>query len=361
MTESQEEAAFGQIYMALTRSYHAALQAIPPAEKNFQRCLQDAISDQRPKAMHTLWQGLIRRCKTCYDVSEALQLRLTNMDIKDLDGGRNDSSFWVLCKTFLQSFVDLVTEMREARNLRLLPQELVLVLRPVQKTSREAGRLIDNSPWKGATDGVTMMPAPTPYTSASGAPPPLHQDPVYVDGLKSANGANGHASNGSNGSRDGFSSYSSALTQHHAHQANGQITTLPLPVINPIVTTAPAVQPVGGPGSAPSQLSSSSASFFPPPLHAASPLISPLSATPLSAALGPAAQATIPSAPSIPISATVPTTPATATTSEFPSRPGTSMASNDFFKGDVFQRADSLLNMQQASMNGGMNFFSVRR
>jgi hypothetical protein len=55
----------------------------------------------------------------------------------------------------------------------------------------------------------------------------------------------------------------------------------------------------------------------------ASPVSVPLPATPLSAALGPAAQAT------------VPTTPASAYTDQF-------------FAGNVFQRADSLLNMPQA-------------
>src|SRR5204863_502222 len=54
-----------------------------------------------------------------------------------------------------------------------------------------------------------------------------------------------------------------------------------------------------------------------------SPQSVPLPATPLSAALGPAAQATVPSTPA-------------------------SAYSDRFFAGDVFQRADSLLSMQSA-------------
>ncbi|RMZ86242.1 hypothetical protein DV737_g113, partial [Chaetothyriales sp. CBS 132003] len=278
MTDAEEEAAFGPIYLSLTRSFEAALQAIPPAEKHFKRCLQDAKENHRSKAMQELWVDLVHRCKVCFDASEALRLRLTNMNTKDPEGGRNDPSFWLLCKTFLQSFVDLVTDMREARNLRLLPQELILILRPV------------SSPF-----------------------PPL-----------------------------------SATT------------------INPsIITTAPAVQPISTPGFPTSSFSSTSyTAGFPPTNHVPAPHTSPLPSTPLSAALGPAAQATVPtSAPATSSNASsattlaavgTPSTPATGTTTEFPSRPSTSMAnSNDFFKGDVFQRADSLLNMPQPTMAGG--------
>ncbi|RMD43112.1 hypothetical protein DV735_g1998, partial [Chaetothyriales sp. CBS 134920] len=367
MTDAQEEMAFNPIYLALTRSFEAALQAIPPAEKHFKRCLQDARENHRPKAVQELWVDLVHRCKICFDASEALRLRLTNMNIKSPDGGRNDPSFWSLCKTFLQSFVDLVTEMREARNLRLLPQELILVLRPVQKTSREAGRLIDSSPWRGATDGATIMAAPTPYSSVNGGLP-LARNEGY--GFNS----NNHMPT-SNSTKDSFSSYSSTLTQHHMYQASSPFP--PLSTMSPsVVTTAPAVQPVSGPGFSTSALSTSYTAAFPPPTYVSAPYTSPLPSTPLSAALGPAAQATVPT--SAPVTsnnasstmlsglgttaAAAPSTPATGTTTEFPSRPSTSMAnSNDFFKGDVFQRADSLLNMPQAAMAGGVNFFSVRR
>ncbi|RMZ92300.1 hypothetical protein DV736_g481, partial [Chaetothyriales sp. CBS 134916] len=364
MTDAQEVAAFSPIYLGLTRSFEAALQAIPPAEKHFKRCLQDAKENHRSKAEQELWVDLVHRCKICFDASEALRLRLTNMNMMDPDGGRNDPSFWLLCKTFLQSFVDLVTDMREAKNLRLLPQELILVLRPVQKTSREAGRLIDNSPWRGATDGAYIFPAPPPYSSVNGASPLVRNDGYSFNN-------HNHMPNG-NGSKDSFSAYSSTLTLHHIYQADSPFPPLPGTTINPsIVTTAPAVQPISGPGFLTSSLSTSYTSGFPSTNHVAAPHTSPLPSTPLSAALGPAAQATVPtSAPttsnngsSMTLSAVgTPSTPATGTTTEFPSRPSTSMAnSNDFFKGDVFQRADSLLSMPQPTMAGGVNFFSVRR
>jgi hypothetical protein len=167
----------------------------------------------------------------------------------------------------MQSFVDLVTEMKEAKDLRLLAQDIIIVLRPVQKASREAGRLVETSPWAYLTDaGAVAAPFHGQYS---------REPDVYIGG---ANGVN----------------------THYAPQ-NAQ--TCP-PVVPSTVT--------GMSGPTTTQTSTS-----------ASPVSVPLPATPLSAALGPAAQAT------------VPTTPASAYTDQF-------------FAGNVFQRADSLLNMPQA-------------
>lgn len=286
LTEADEEAIFEKIFLALTRAYDSALQAVPIARRQFTRCLEAAEENQAPKEVRDLWNNLIWRCKTCLEVSEALKVRLVNMRLQDpiahapgAPNGRNDRAFWHLCKTFMQSFVELVTEMRDAKDLRLLAQDIIIVLKPVQKASREAGRLVENSPWGYLTDaGAVATPFNGPYTSAT---------EIYVNGV---NGMNGH-----------YPVLQSQQLQNHPPVAAGNL-----------VTT------VGG--------------LNLPVSNGASPVSAPLPATPLSAALGPAAQAT------------VPTTPASAYTDQF-------------FAGNVFQRADSLLNMPQA---GNLPFVNRR-
>ncbi|KPI41633.1 Leucine-rich repeat-containing protein sog2 [Cyphellophora attinorum] len=380
MTESQEEYTFGQIFMSLTRSYEAALAAVPLAKEHFSRCVETSKDGQQSRAIHDLWATLVYRCKQCYEVSEALQLRLTSMRIKD-EVGRNDPSFWLLCKTFLQSFVDLVTEMREVRSLRLLPPELIVILRPVQKTSREAGRLIQQSPWSNLTDGVSTMPAPTPYSSVNGAPPPLRSD-SYANNIQGAparsdsyTNLNGYGNVSRFPAKESMTSHVQRPQLHHMHTSPS------------IISTAPAVQQPDSASSVPS------ASAYPgfDRLAGPSPLTSPLPATPLSAALGPAAAATVPtsgfptaiSTTGNPMAAALaaqgpgwtikpqhrdingdemPPTPATASLVPL----GGTERSNangyggdHVFRGDVFQRADTLL----SSMNntgGGMNW-SIRR
>ncbi|KAH8697192.1 putative cell morphogenesis protein Sog2 [Talaromyces proteolyticus] len=241
LDEVLEEQIFERIFKQLTATYNAALHALPSARIQFTRCLEAAEETREPEEIRIIWNDLIRRCNACYETSEALGKRLLTMKLKEPGVGmRNQREFWQLCKVFMQSFVDLVTGMREVRNMQLLPPDIVTILRPVQKASREAGRLIEASPWSYLADMSSVPP-----TAVYG--PPLQ-------------------------------------SQHHA-------------------------------SSSASYLSHSGRHF------STSPQSSTLPATPLSAALGPAVQATIPSTPA-------------------------STYSDRFFTGDVFQRADTLLSMQ---------------
>jgi Leucine-rich repeat (LRR) protein len=325
LTDAQEETVFEQIFLALTRAYDAALHTIPVAKAQFLRCLEAAEENRQPKAVHDLWSTLVYRSKLCIDVCEALQIRLVNMRLTDpnahmMSSGRNDPSLWLLCKNFLMNFIDLLTEMREAKSLRLLSQELITMLRPVQKASREAGRLIESSPWRYLTDSATSaMPPPNAFVPNSNQPPP-----ISVNGNGYTNGVNGHHINGAS------SGYSSTAASSHPN-------TSPFPP--PLIPVPPL--PNGSsltPNTATKQMFNGFMVPFNSSSYGTSPVSVPLPATPLSAALGPAAQATMPNP------TPVPSTPASA-------------YGDQFFKGDVFQRADSLLNMQQA---GSMSFFARR-
>ncbi|KAF7585925.1 RAM signaling network component [Aspergillus hancockii] len=242
LDEIEEERIFERIFHQLTTAYTTALHALPQARRQFVRCLEMAEQTRESEGIQMLWNNLIRRCRVCLEVSEALGLRLSNMKIKEPGGGmRNLREFWQLCKAFMQSFVDLVTDMREVRNMQLLPPEIIAFLRPVQRASREAGRMIEASPWSYLAD-----------MASGNAPANIYGPPLQ--------------------------------SQHSQHQAS---------MSNPSgfhISTSVSPQSVT------------------------------LPATPLSAALGPAAQATVPSTPA-------------------------SAYSDKFFEGDVFQRADSLLSM----------------
>lgn len=246
LDEIEEDRIFEKIFHQLTSAYTAALQALPLARRQFSRCLEAAEQQRETEGIQLVWNNLIRRCRSCLEVSETLGLRLSSMKVREPGGGlRNQREFWQLCKAFMQSFLDLVTDMREARSMQLLPQDIIIILRPVQKASREAGRLIEASPWSYLSD-------------ISHAPSNLYGPPLQTP----------HA-------------------QHQTSVSTSALTSHPNPYglavgVSPQSVTVPA--------------------------------------TPLSAALGPAAQATVPSTPA-------------------------SAYSDKFFEGDVFQRADSLLSM----------------
>ncbi|KAJ6123853.1 Leucine rich repeat 4 [Penicillium samsonianum] len=153
LDENEEERIFEKIFHQLTATYHAAYGALPLARRQFIRCLEAAQQSRDSEGIQILWNNLIRRCQFCLEVSDALGQRLSTMKIKEPGGGlRNQREFWQLCKSFMQSFVDLVNEMRELRSMQLLPPDVIILLRPVQKASREAGRLIEVSPWAYLAD-----------------------------------------------------------------------------------------------------------------------------------------------------------------------------------------------------------------
>lgn len=281
LSEAAEDAKFESIFLALSRAYDSSLQALPIARQKFERCAEIAEEDRRPKEVREVWRNLLWRCKACLHVSEKLHMRLVNMKIKDTGNtGRNDRSFWQLTKSFTQSFIDLVAEMKEAKSLRLLSQDIVVILRPVQKASREAVRLIDESPWAYLTEAGSQPLVP----------PPLITN-VALNDYFANSPHSGHA-----GYLNGFHQ------QYPLHQSNA------FPQVPPLTSVQAAMQ-----GVSPSSVA--------------------LPATPLSAALGPAAQATIPSTPA-------------------------SAYGDAFFRGDVFARADAVLNMQQ--QNGNLTFNSRR-
>lgn len=249
LDENEEERIFERIFHQLVSTHTAAHKALPLVRRQLIRCLEVAQQSRDSEGLQLLWNNLIRRAQVCQEVSDALGQRLSNMKVKEPGGGlRNQREFWQLCKSFMQSFVDLVNEMREVRNMQLLPSDVVILLRPVQKASREAGRLIEVSPWAYLADPDRHPPPSSIYGPPLQAPHMHHHTSV---------------------------SASAIINSHFQH--NGSIT--------PQSITVPA--------------------------------------TPLSAALGPAAQATVPSTPA-------------------------SAYSDKFFEGDVFQRADSLLSSNQA-------------
>jgi RAM signalling pathway protein len=283
LSDAQEELVFESIFLALSRAYDSALQALPIARRQFARCADIAEEDRQPKEVREVWSDLLWRCKACLEVSETLHLRLINMKVKDTtNNGRNDRSFWQLTKSFTQSFIDLVAEMKEAKSLRLLAQDIVVILRPVQKASREAVRLIDASPWAYLTEAGSQPLAP---------PPP----PLITNGA-----VNGYFTNGPHDSHAAYHHDFQPRYPIHPSNASAQV---------PPLTSVQAA------------------------MHGVSPSSVTLPATPLSAALGPAAQATIPSTPA-------------------------SAYGDSFFRGDVFARADAVLTMQQ--QNGNMTFNSRR-
>lgn len=227
----EADALFERIFLGLTCSVDQGLQAIPMAKDHFLKSLKVAQLMSSPQKICELWSELVRRSQFCLEMCDTLKMRLSTIKLHEPTVRNRD--FWKLCMKYINSVVHLLSGIRSAKHVDLVPTDLLRIIHPVHISAREALSDIHGSPWMRLLSKQAPEPSPLPTT----------------------------------------------IKRHRPGGSSGSTT---------------------------------------------SPFTSTIPATPLSAALGPAAQATVPSTPSA-ISASL----------------------NQSFQGDVFQRADSLLNLQQ--------------
>ncbi|KAI9815022.1 MAG: RAM signaling network component [Pycnora praestabilis] len=219
--DAEEERLFEKIFLKLTIAHDYALKALPSVNIQFVRCME--ACKKKDTGWAQVWIELNDQCMFAIQTAEALKTRLSTIKLKE-PGIRSQKEFWQLCNTFVKAFVDMALGVKLAKQHDLIPADILQVLRPVQKSIKEVGILIETSPWKYL--------AANPQTLQSRPPPITHS--MIQSGL-----------------------------QYSSSSGSSNVTALASPAM---------------PGS--------------------SPYVTPLPATPLSAALGPAAQATVPSTPS---------------------------------------------------------------
>ncbi|KAI9710200.1 MAG: hypothetical protein M1812_007472 [Candelaria pacifica] len=241
--EAEEERKFEKIFLHLSVAYSAAQKALPTLQREIIRCTEAARVKGPYGKADLICHALNDKTGYAIHATEALKRRLSTVKLKE-PGVRVQREFWQLSVGFIKAFVNMVMEVRSARDYNLLSPDIQQVLQPVYKAAKEAGRLIDESPWKSIVDALPLL---SYYQQLHTPPPPITE---------------------------------SMMANLYSHDPSG---------------------------------SSTSAAPTPGSYH------TPLPPTPLSAALGPAAQATVPSTPSA-----------------YPSGP---------FSGNVFERAESLLSM----------------
>ncbi|KAI9771324.1 MAG: RAM signaling network component [Geoglossum simile] len=237
--DPEEERLFERIFLVLGSATDKALTSLPAISEFFIGSVIQNRNQEGKAELDQLWTALNQLCLIAMERGRELKARLSTIKLRE-PGIRGQRAFWELCNSFVKSFVDLALRVKEARSMSLIPNEILLILRQVQRLVKECGILIETSPWK--------------YLAA-----PQYQQPLAVPIGSNLNSLN-----------------------------------------NPVSATSPA-----------------------------SPYVTPLPATPLSAALGPAVQATVPSMP-------------------------TAQNTYGIFSGTVFERADSLLSMPTRSLTTGV-------
>ncbi|KAI9828578.1 MAG: hypothetical protein M1819_006570 [Sarea resinae] len=266
-----EEQLFEKIFLKLVGGCDAVLQALPTIKYQFVRCFEVARARGAAPEIRDSWADLCYKCNVTLQNTEALKARLSTIKFRE-PGVRSQRDLWQLAHAWLKTFVDLAIGVKEAKSYELVPNDIIQLLRNPQKLLKEVGSLINNSPWGEL--GVQSMAS--------------QQQPVYGPPL------------------------TQSIIQQVGIHGSPQVSQLNLN---------------SSPGSSSTNVSNGPPTgLVMPPSLSATQYVTPMPATPLSAALGPAAQATVPS--SMAASA--------------------ALGNAGFFSGNVFERADSLLSTMQS-------------
>jgi len=252
--EKQETAQFEKIFSILSKSVEEGHGIVSHLQSEFFQALDAADKPYANTRVRDQWAMLANSTMHCLELTEALKTSLSAVRLNDREA-RKVRDFWLLAKSFLDSYGNLLIVIKEAIRINLVDANLRHHLRPVHASIREITRLIVTSPWNNLTFDVD--PQATPQAT-----------PQVQSQFPTQNGYQ-HRARGSGGSSAGGTS--------------------------PYPTNVPA--------------------------------------TPLSAALGPAAQATVPAPPPTPAG-------------NMPPTPGTASLERSF-EGDIFQRADTYQSLQQ--------------
>ncbi|KAL8969342.1 MAG: hypothetical protein Q9183_002045 [Haloplaca sp. 2 TL-2023] len=256
---------FDKIYKLLDETIAHAHRVLPTLEEHFRAAFNDALKDA-DRAVCETWSKRVRNCTIALDLSKNLFKRLQILRFQDSSSGSLRSSthpekaFWDLAKRFLASVGDLLMDVRAGYRERGLKHEVANLMRGISKASRSAGHEIADSPFIHLASPATVS-----GNASSGI------------GTAATSTATSPGAGPPPGSALGPGTAGTNYPHHHHHR----------------------------------QRKSSGSNSY-----------SNVPATPLSAALGPAAQATVPSTPA-------------------------SGALERSFQGGWGERADTLLMMQQ--------------
>ena len=270
---------FERIFLHLNKMADQGLALVYQLEPHLNDNLEHTKKNHTIPRVKELSSTMLSRIHVCAETSDMIKGRLARIKLNDPDT-RNAPEFWIIVHKFLTAWEQFLMLSREARKYQVIDDEVKRMLLPIHRLNVENAQLIDTSVWKSrfttaaGTDQSLMAPPSVPASASSsraptpvqnGLPPPMRMgaEPPPPTPMMRAPSRSQSQSRGDN----------------FFHR-----------------------RPAGTKGSNESNTIISPASYTP--------------ATPLSAALGPAAQATVPSTSSI------------------------GQDINRSFQGDFFQRAD---------------------
>ncbi|KAI5862413.1 putative cell morphogenesis protein Sog2 [Durotheca rogersii] len=142
-----DERAFERIFLSLQKSSDLVMRILPNINQQFMLGKRNAEHQRSPDQTIRCWKSLIAKCSIAINDTERLKDRLSLIKLKE-PGVRTDPLFWILCKSFIDSWAEFGSRLKASMDQIPFPLDTRTKLRPIQISIKETNQLIMTSPWQ---------------------------------------------------------------------------------------------------------------------------------------------------------------------------------------------------------------------
>ncbi|RKF56214.1 putative ram signaling pathway protein [Erysiphe neolycopersici] len=144
---NEEDRMFDKIFLQVQQTLEITIKAMPSVCNQFITAMkannQQSVTDQSKD----IWQTLTQKSLSVTQKAEMVKHVMSSIKLRE-PGTRTHGRFWELCYSMIKTFTELVLKVKEAKSITtLLSNDVIITLRPLQKSIKETSRLIQSSPW----------------------------------------------------------------------------------------------------------------------------------------------------------------------------------------------------------------------
>ncbi|KAL8849980.1 MAG: hypothetical protein Q9221_005086 [Calogaya cf. arnoldii] len=124
---------------------------LPKIKEQFIHCLHE-VQTEHDSASREAWSKRVRTCSMASELSDAMSKRIQTVRSQD-PSSRNERSFWDLCRKYLRTIGELLEDVKAGITEGYLKPDCSALVRPIFRSSKEATRELQESPWSSAYTG----------------------------------------------------------------------------------------------------------------------------------------------------------------------------------------------------------------
>ncbi|KAL8758790.1 MAG: hypothetical protein Q9199_001201 [Rusavskia elegans] len=164
-TDYDSQVQFDKVCNPLESTVVHGRKILPIIKEHFIRCLNE-VQTEHDRASCEDWSKRVRTCSMASELSDVMSKRIQAVRCQD-PNLRNDKSFWDLCRKYLRTIGELLEDVRGGITEGYFKQDILNLVRPIYRSSKEATTELQESPWSsGYTGNSTTTTSPASINSS---------------------------------------------------------------------------------------------------------------------------------------------------------------------------------------------------